>query len=1498
MSLRLAQIVLQVEKKGFEAFAELEEKLKNINKLSTSLNILPAQSLSKDVSEISKNVDNLGDFVEKTVKRVVSTSSNVITDQTTRVSQELGHTVEKALARTLPILAISAWGSWTKTGGDAFALLAKGAEGFSGVLSSGVIKTFDFFVAKAVSFYTSTATFINQGLVAMPLFAGMLATGGLTLFIIKSVLGEIKTLFFRILGKSPEALNPLQKIVSFFDIIQGSLTVTGTRIGQLIKTGSLIGLTFLAPINPILLGIASINSGLTSLFDALRVSRLKLLSRLGSPKAQIQLLFLTAREALEKLVPYFENIAEQTKKMVDSAGTATKELGKMKTSKIIDPQQAETLRSISRLKLPLAEQIQILFAEIKPFFRYVSANVNTIMSILARMSGISLPELDKIKEGSLQAIKAVENRGINAGKAIEFGFSGRVAKIKQSFVGIFSSLGQGLLASFKLVGSLFSKAKPTTTSKTEQLQKTELILKKVREDFQLTFSLIDKGFQNLGKGSQGRLNLFVNALSQLGKGKDTQKYFRGVTASLGEFFAKTKDMGVFGTAVKESFSALAQNADLSKTNIKNITEEFKKLEKVLESVKGKTVPTKLFNVFKDFELQKTYGKDIEKFFLSLLGTMKTSGEKIPKQLAQGVKSSTGIVKKPIEKLVEDEIAGFFPRSPARFEPLRSLVKMGAKIPMQLAQGVLSATKYVINVFEDLAKKIKEKLEEAVDIGILAEKTKTSVKTLSGLDFAFKGVKGSINDLSYVLTNINKIVNTTQDLEKIEAFNKLGIDLLKVRSSSNSNLELVLQISEVLRTYPENSKEATKALELIGLTPTSNLVVALKKGRAEIEGLIGEADKLGLVYDKSLTNMARSFTLNFSILERFKKFIFLDFLKPIVPVFNNILKDVNNLFATNREQIRSFAAYAGTFLANITQSIANFVKFAVKNPQAALALIVKVFLVTKELVLNILAALLAQFDGSLKIWAIKLLSYVSAVPKVIFGEVLRATKENIEQLLEELNLFFLRKLRELFKKNKALVDTLSTFFPEFKKAMSLLSPVLHSTDEEFKVFTDSRQKELDKLGFNGKRVIDDIFTEGGKTLKELEDATKKANFGKKIQDVSELSKKAFSSFSSDIKTAFANTPIFDNLQKFEGGSLVVKAKDIISKIKADAVTKIDEVNKKIENSIKEAGIKAKAATLKTLEAKAQDAKLLARVNPQDLDLKFNADQSGLKATQEKELQEFQARQNAELEAYRLKIAGMKNEDALYEQYKQELLGKEAMLRGAQAVELNALAKKAEKDKMAALTGSLGMYSSVTGKVADLFGDMYETLGKKNKEFFFMQKAAAVATATLNIAKGVLEAIGQGGIMGIATGALVAAAGGVQLAKIISARPGYAQGGMVQGDSNGKDTLLARLTKGEFVIPKDIVNKLGEREIRNRLSSFKPRGYSVANLQGYATGGVVGGSMSGFSASSSKESIAPVINNVNVIHPELLQQYMNTRDGQKTIINVLANNKQEFMSKVYG
>lgn len=95
-------------------------------------------------------------------------------------------------------------------------------------------------------------------------------------------------------------------------------------------------------------------------------------------------------------------------------------------------------------------------------------------------------------------------------------------------------------------------------------------------------------------------------------------------------------------------------------------------------------------------------------------------------------------------------------------------------------------------------------------------------------------------------------------------------------------------------------------------------------------------------------------------------------------------------------------------------------------------------------------------------------------------------------------------------------------------------------------------------------------------------------------------------------------------------------------------------------------------------------------------------------------------------------------------------------------------------------------------------------QENYKIAMFEWSASILAATANIAEGVTKAIAQGGIAGIVSGALVGAAGAVQIASIIAAKPtppNYYQGGIIGGANGatmGGDNTYIHARRGEMIL----------------------------------------------------------------------------------------------------
>ena len=92
-------------------------------------------------------------------------------------------------------------------------------------------------------------------------------------------------------------------------------------------------------------------------------------------------------------------------------------------------------------------------------------------------------------------------------------------------------------------------------------------------------------------------------------------------------------------------------------------------------------------------------------------------------------------------------------------------------------------------------------------------------------------------------------------------------------------------------------------------------------------------------------------------------------------------------------------------------------------------------------------------------------------------------------------------------------------------------------------------------------------------------------------------------------------------------------------------------------------------------------------------------------------------------------------------------------------------------------------------------------KEQYKIQMWQWGASILQATANIAQGVSMAIAQGGVAGLITGALVGAAGAVQIASIIASKPtppSFSTGGIVGGSSYNGDNVATNLNSREMVM----------------------------------------------------------------------------------------------------
>ena len=120
-------------------------------------------------------------------------------------------------------------------------------------------------------------------------------------------------------------------------------------------------------------------------------------------------------------------------------------------------------------------------------------------------------------------------------------------------------------------------------------------------------------------------------------------------------------------------------------------------------------------------------------------------------------------------------------------------------------------------------------------------------------------------------------------------------------------------------------------------------------------------------------------------------------------------------------------------------------------------------------------------------------------------------------------------------------------------------------------------------------------------------------------------------------------------------------------------------------------------------------------------------------------------------------------------------------------------------------------------------------QENYKIAMFEWSASILAATANIAEGVTKAIAQGGIAGIVSGALVGAAGAVQIASIIASKPtppSFYTGGIIGGANGatmGGDNTYIHARRGEMVL-----NASQQRALWDKLNGQAGRADPGLNL----------------------------------------------------------------------
>lgn len=879
-----------------------------------------------------------------------------------------------------------------------------------------------------------------------------------------------------------------------------------------------------------------------------------------------------------------------------------------------------------------------------------------------------------------------------------------------------------------------------------------------------------------------------------------------------------------------------------------------------------------------------------------------SGQKIVEQVGQGITKGKSKISSVIGSLTE-HIMKFFPRSPAQLGALTALTSSGFKIPLMLSQGIDSGMLKVTTIIDKMAEMIMTHLKPAIEMGHAAERIGVNPKTLSLLEYSLSDINVTASDLQYTFQSLNKLVSDTVTPEQLATFKQLNIDLVSVSQAAEPTKELFLQIAESVSKLPADSKLARQALEAIGASSGTNLTLAFRKSREEIERLMDEGSQAGTFWDEAFIKASKH--LN-SIWERIKKirdYIFKEFLSQLLPVFEELSDYLFDFVKTKNDEIRDVTGRIGRsirLLYNIVkETIKLFLSDAGKGSDVILVLLNgiwnfigvmfgnvwdtysgKIFSLLKEILKGIKNALFAWITY---FWQAFGINFMKGFSDYVLIPFLRANQKMLDFLS---GMGILKKILPGMKDYKTplegLVDglqkglgTLNTKkVEELEYAFSgTLDDVVHDTKKAAEKISESGGKLFNLKTL--KKFMAEAKDEYLIVITELTKATKDTELQKYFKELGEVFTEAKNKASEGIDLNPANDRKVQSFRKN---------------------FKIENVWKDLESidfgSILDEGVKEADRFIDRLWKIGDVATKNAEKIKQKL---FDEKIFGFELTQV--IQDINERAYKSTEARYIKELAALDKKHMEEIAKLEQMGvKGKELEDIRAAHAQERADLEANQKIEAANKVMQYIQTNAQTVSSMMDTLYELSGEKVKEFFYIAKATAIAESVMNTAQGVTKALAEGGVWGIAQGAIVAAAGTVQVAKIMAETLGYKTGGKIPGSGSG-DIVPIRAEPGEFMNSKPSVDyygpgifealnrKLIPKEMFESLSRNSYNPVAQVPKTAFQTGGYVQRD------SGKGNNQSANINIINVDDPYKFERSLNTSRGAKMMLNFMNNNKRE-------
>jgi len=906
-------ILIKIRQTGEESIKGIIARMKELQATMQDANASPfasfaasADRANKSLAEINNNVGAIKGAMVDAIDEVVSQAIDKTDSTVTRLSGSFDELSEKMFSRFIAVAGTAALVA--TQAGQAFAQKMFEANTYLGlgeVLWQTIYGRAAATNNAVLGLVTNTGTLGGMvgGVAGM---MGRLAAGSFALSAYRFFFSEAQIFFGRLAGFGQTALTPIERAVRLITTLDTVLVSSTFRWGQLIRTVGFGLFAWLGPFSAILSIFPFLNSFVDMLLSKFEMGRLKFFAFFGSGRAQLQILFLTLKDALLNAGPALAKLVPVIIKIANAFVAVTKGM--------------------------TAGNFEALF---RPFFRVdadvlpkamlrVADSIRTIIEYI-KLLNPSLTTLLKQKEALAAPSKMLMPANIPSQ-----GFQ------KDKIAGTATTLNATQIASFvtleKNAAAAAAAARPPLLDFNMAVQNTLAIFAQSSKQMPI---------------ATAAWNDFVKSLAAAKNAKQADVLAKGGVARFIEaVIIEGKQLGVVTDAVALSLNQIRANlakpvrfaefrdllAGIIKGEFpgaKNVKGD--KIAKVLAPLAAgieSSLPEvkKAMNATTDIIMQFLPNPTVKN---GPLVKMVGSGEKLSHYLGQGILNGKQYIMNSAHTLAE-LFAKHFPRSLPALGPLVHIVESGALLPFYLAKGIMQGIGFVRDAAMALAGKFSEVFQAGVDTRLKATKLDISAEAVSGLDAVFKRFGSSFSEAEFPLAKLNDAIakGTPEDIAKFEA---LGISIEKIKASSDPAVAAMLSLSDVLETSKQGSIAYTTALELMGLMASSNLVIGLRQGSGVIRGEFNNAVERGVVVTTKFADASLKFKQVFDKLKDTAQSVLADVLGPILPELSKVADGILALFTTYRVEIAAFLELLGQAVGVVVSLVTKIVTAAITQP---------------------------------------------------------------------------------------------------------------------------------------------------------------------------------------------------------------------------------------------------------------------------------------------------------------------------------------------------------------------------------------------------------------------------------------------------------------------------------------------------------------------------------------------------------------------------------------